>query len=230
MTKKELEAYAALVLIKTAQICEPFSADWLKDKPDLQIGSFGIEVTEVIDKKDGEQRQIDSEILNCETYENANTYINNLKYPRKYRSETKELPGSERFILTNGGGYNDKKPLTLIVNAIQDKSRKFLKYHDHKTFSRRGLYISDQELRPCLQLLDIESILKATKDSVFDVVFVHQPHRLIVVEKDDELTKEYPFDKINRDDAICEAKRVCGSPDYEICCERAKEYRESNYY
>lgn len=230
MTKKELEAYAALVLIKTAQICEPFSADWLKDKPDLQIGSFGIEVTEVIDKKDGEQRQIDSEILNCETYENANTYINNLKYPRKYRSETKELPGSERFILTNGGGYNDKKPLTLIVNAIQNKSRKFLKYHDHKTFSRRGLYISDQELRPCLQLLDIESILKATKDSVFDVVFVHQPHRLIVVEKDDELTKEYPFDKINRDDAICEAKRVCGSPDYEICCERAKEYRESNYY
>lgn len=230
MTKKELEAYAALVLIKTAQICEPFSADWLKDKPDLQIGSFGIEVTEVIDKKDGEQRQIDSEILNCETYENANTYINNLKYPRKYRSETKELPGSERFILTNGGGYNDKKPLTLIVNAIQNKSRKFLKYHDHKTFSRRGLYISDQELRPCLQLLDIESILKATKDSVFDVVFVHQPHRLIVVEKDDELTKEYPFDKINRDDAICEAKRVCGSPDYEICCERAKECRESNYY
>ena len=228
MTKKELEAYAALVLVKTAQICEQFSADWLKDKPDLQIGNFGIEVTEAIDKKDGEQRQIDSEILNSETYENADTYINNLKYPKKYRSEIKQLLGSERFSLMSGGGYNDKKPLTLIVNAIQDKSRKFLKYPDYKMFSRRGLYISDQELRPCLQLLDIESILKATKDSVFDVVFVHQPHRLIVVEKDE--IKEYPFDKINRNDAICEAKRVCDSPDYEICCERAKAYRESNDY
>jgi len=40
-----------LVLIKTAQICEPFSTEWLKDKPDLQIGNFGIEVTEAIDKK-----------------------------------------------------------------------------------------------------------------------------------------------------------------------------------
>jgi len=230
MRKKELEAYAALVLIKTAQICEPFSADWLKDKPDLQIGNFGIEVTEAIDKKDGEQRQIDSKILNCETYENANKYINSLKYPRKYRSEIKQLPDSERFSLMSGGGYNDKKPLTLIVNSVHDKSRKFLKYPDHKMFSRRGLYIFDQELRPCLQILDIESILIATKDSVFDVVFIHQQHRLIVVEKDNELTKEYPFDKISRNDVICEAKRVCGSPDYEICCERAKVYRESNDY
>lgn len=97
-------------------------------------------------------------------------------------------------------------------------------------FSRRGLYISDQELRPCLQLLDIESILKATKDSIFGLVFVHQPNRLIVVEKDDGLAKEYPFDKIIRNDAICEAKRVSGSPDYEICCKRAKAYRESNNY
>lgn len=115
MTKKELEAYAALVLIKTAQICEPFSADWLKDKPDLQIGSFGIEVTEVIDKKDGEQRQIDSEILNCETYENANTYINNLKYPRKYRSETKELPGSERDLFLRTVAVITIKSLSLLL-------------------------------------------------------------------------------------------------------------------
>jgi hypothetical protein len=66
MTKKELEAYAALILIKTTQICEPLSTDWLKDRPDLQIGNFGIEVTEAIDEKGGEQRQLDSRILKCE--------------------------------------------------------------------------------------------------------------------------------------------------------------------
>ncbi|HKL10940.1 MAG TPA: hypothetical protein VJ990_05825 [Clostridia bacterium] len=230
MTKKELEVYAALVLVKTSQISEPFSTDWLKDRPDIQIGKFGIEVTEAIGKREGEQRQLDSNILRCETYENANKYISNLKYPKKYHSETKQLPGSERFSLMSGGGYNDKEFNDLIVNRIHDKSSKFLKYPDCKKFSRRGLYISDQELRPCMQLLDIESIRKATKDSVFDVVFVHQLRRLIVVEKDDELTKEYPFDKINRDEAICEAKRVCGSPDYVICCERAKAYRESKDY
>ena len=43
MTKKELEVYAALVLVKTSQISEPFSTDWLKDRPDIQIGKLGIE-------------------------------------------------------------------------------------------------------------------------------------------------------------------------------------------
>ncbi|MDR1754578.1 MAG: hypothetical protein LBR74_06700 [Eubacterium sp.] len=38
---KEREAYAALILILTGQISEPFSLDWLKDRPDLQIGDNG---------------------------------------------------------------------------------------------------------------------------------------------------------------------------------------------
>lgn len=227
MRKKELEAYAAFVLIKTDQICEPFSIDWLKDKPDLQIGKFGIEVTEAIDKKDGEQRHIDSKILECKSYEDANKYINCLKYPNKNRSETKQLPYSERFYITRGGGYNDKNANDLIITAIQDKTRKFLKYSEHEKFSRRGLYIFDQELRPCMQLIDINAILNATKDSIFDVVFIHQPNKLYVFEKNDETIREHPFDIINRNDAICEAKRVCNSPDYEIYCERAKAYKES---
>lgn len=230
MTNKELEVYAALVLVKTTQICESFSADWLKDRPDLQISNFGIEVTRAIDTKDAEQLQLDSTVLSCETYKNANEYISNLNCPEEYRSEIKRLPGSDRISLMSGGGYNDKKPLILIVKAIKDKSRKFLKYPDHKMFSRRGLYIFDQELRPCLQLFDIESIVKATNESVFDVVFIQQPYRLIVVEKGTMPIQEHPFDNTYRNEAICEAKRVCGSPDYEICCERAKVYRESIAY
>lgn len=226
MEKNELEAYAAFVLIKTSQICEPFSSDWLKDKPDLQIGKFGIEVTAAIDNKDGEQCHIDSKIWECKTYEDANKYINSLKYPNKNRSETKQLPYSERFYITRGGGYNDKKANDLIINAIQNKTRKFLKYPEHENFSRRGLYIFDQELRPCMQLIDFNAILNATKESIFDVVFIQQPNKLYVFKKNDETISEHPIDMINRNDAICEAKRVCNSPDYEILCERAKAYKE----
>jgi len=230
MTKKELEAYAALILIKTKQICEPFSTDWLRDRPDLQIGNFGVEVTEAIDKKDGEQRQLDSKILQCETYENANKYINNLKNPEKYSNEIMRLLSSDSFSVGSGGGYKDKKAIDLIVNAIQDKSSKFLKYPDYKIFLRKGLYIFDRELRPGMQLLDIELIRKMLIDSVFDVLFVHQCNRLIVVEKDDKITKEYTLDTIYKNEVICEAKRVCDSPDYKVCCERAKSYRESKDY
>lgn len=230
MTNKELEAYAALVLVETAQICEPFSADWLKDRPDLQIGNFGIEVTSAIGTKDAEQRQLDSTVLDCETYKDAIEYISNLNQPKEYRSEPMQLSDSDRFSLMSGGGYDDKKPLALIVNAIEVKSEKFLKYPNHKMFSRRGLYIFDQELRPCMQLLDIEAIVKSINASVFDVVFIHHLRRLIVVEKGDIPIQEYPFDKIKINDTICKAKRVCDSPDYEICCERAKVYRESIIY
>lgn len=144
MNQKYMLLQFALVLIKTSKISEPFSTDWLKDRLNIQIGKFGIEVTEAIGKREGEQRQLDSNILRCETYENANKYISNLKYTKKYHSETKQLQGSERFSLTSSGVYNDKVFNDLIVNRIYDKSSKFLKYPDCKQFSRRGLYISDQ--------------------------------------------------------------------------------------
>lgn len=230
MTKKELEAYAALILINTTQICRPLSTDWLRDKPDLQIGNFGIEVTEAIDKKEGEQRHWDLKVLECETYDNANKFINNLRDPNKFNSEIMQLPNSDRFSLVDGGGYDDKRSVTYIINAIKYKSNKFIKYPDFKKFSRRGLYIIDHELRPCSNYLDIELVRKAVKDSVFDVVFVHQWQRLVVIEKDFEETKEFPLDIIDRNEAICEAKGICGSPDYNLCFDRAAVYKKLKNY
>ena len=48
-TKKYKEAWAALAMIKWISFINPFSTDWLKDGPDLQIDSIGIEVTEAIE-------------------------------------------------------------------------------------------------------------------------------------------------------------------------------------
>lgn len=227
MEKKEREAYAAFVLVKTAQICKPFSIDWLKDRPDLQVGNFGIEVTRAIDTQDAEQSKLDSEVLACQTYEAAHEKISKLKKPEKYRSEPRQLPGSNRFSLLSGGGYDDAKPLKLIVHAIERKNRKFIKYPDYERFSQRGLYIFDDEIRPSGHPLSVESILKPMKDSVFDVVFIHQNNKLIVVDKSNEMLHEYAFGKLDRINAMCEAKRAVDSPDYEIFIERAKEYRES---
>ncbi len=230
MTNRESEAYAALVLVKTAQIREPFSVDWLKDRPDLQVGKFGIEVTRAIDSQEAEQCQIDSEVLACPTYEFANEYIRKLKYPEKYRSEPKQLPGSDRFSLISGGGYDDDKPLDLIVKAIAKKSKIFPQYPEYKSFLRRGLYISDEDLYPNTAPLSAELILKSINDSVFDVVFIHQRNNLIVVEKSDGIIQKYPFSILDRNDTICEAKRVVDSPNYEEFCERAKAYRKSIGY
>jgi len=196
----------------------------MKDRPDLQVNNFGIEVTRAIDKKDAEQCKLDSKVLSCETYKGANEYINNLKHPEKYRSKPIQIPSSDKFSLKRGGGYDDKKPITLIVNAVNDKSKKFCTYPNHMGFLRRGLYVFDDELRPCLQYFDVNLIVKATNDSVFDVVFVHQLHKLIVVERGKISIQE--LDKIDIINIKCEVKRISGSPDYSVYCERAKLYAE----
>lgn len=200
-------------MLETTQICGPISIDWLKDKPDLQIGTFGIEVTEAINNKEGERRHWDLKILKCETYDSARKFVNSLRDPSKYNREIVRLPNSERFSLMEGGGYDDTKSVTCIINAIKHKSSKFLNYPDFKKFLRRGLYIIDHELRPYSNCLDLDLVREAVKDSVFDVVFVHQLHRLIVIEKNVEETKELPLYNINRKKVICEAKRVCSTLD-----------------
>ena len=163
MESKELEAYAALILVKTAQIGEQFSTDWLKDRPDLQIGSFGIEVTRAIDEGDAEQENLDSEVLNQPKIQNAYAYVNGLKRPEEYRSNISQLPYSDRFTLKSGGGYNLNRPVKLIVDAIERKSKKFYSYPEAESFSRRGLYVFDQELRPGLRHFDTEPIKNAVK-------------------------------------------------------------------
>lgn len=157
------------------------------------MGNFGIEVTRAIDPQEAEQCRIDSEALACPTYEIAHEYIRKLKYPEKYRSEPKQLASSDRFSLISGGGYDDDKPLDLIVKAITRKSKKSLNYTDYKGFLRRGLYISDEELHPSTAPLSAELILKPINESVFDVVFIHQRNNLIVVKKNDGIIQEYPF-------------------------------------
>ena len=76
------------------------------------------------------------------------------------------------------------------------------------------MYIFDEDLHPNTVPLSGELILKSINDSVFDVVFIHQRNNLIVVEKSGIIQK-YPFSILDRNDTICEAKRVVDSPNYE---------------
>jgi len=228
MTNKELEIYAALVLVQASQISEPFSFNWVKDRPGLQINRFGIEVTRAIDKKEAEQCKLDLKVPDCQTLKNANEYIENLKRPNEYRGKPTQLPNSERFSLMRSGGYDDMTPITpitLVVNSIHHKSRKFCSYPSHTMFSRRGLYVFDDELRPYLQNFDTMPILGAINESVFDVVFIHQFHKLVIVEKGKISPQEVLFNKIDTINTKCEVKRISGSPDYENYCERAEKYR-----
>jgi len=230
MTKKEQEIYAALVLIKTGQVSEPFSIDWAKDKPDLQIKDFGIEVVRAIDKKEAEQDKLDSKILKCENYDSAKEYINNLKYPESYRSTPRQLPNSNRFSLVSGGGYDGEKHIELIKSTICRKSMKYLEYPNHQMYTRRGLYVFDDELRPCIQYLPFDSIIEAIISSVFDVMFIHQINKMIIFEKNATCPHEIQLEGNIMLDIKCEVKRICKSPDYEVFCERVKSYNKSRHF
>lgn len=45
------EIFAALVLVESTELPALFSAEWLRDRPDLQVGNIGIEVTESIQER-----------------------------------------------------------------------------------------------------------------------------------------------------------------------------------
>ncbi|MGI6665302.1 MAG: hypothetical protein ACOX3W_07825 [Christensenellaceae bacterium] len=53
-SKKYVEVWPAFALIKAGIITEPFSKEWLSDRPDLQIDNFGIEVVNAVEPLVGE--------------------------------------------------------------------------------------------------------------------------------------------------------------------------------
>ena len=89
-TKKYKEAWAALAMIKMDIIHKPFSTDWLKDGPDLQIDSIGIEVTEAIEPLEGEQRHFQNELIKCLTFQGAQNLNNSYQF-RNSKTSAKRL-------------------------------------------------------------------------------------------------------------------------------------------
>jgi hypothetical protein len=213
--KKCREVYAGLALITIGQIQEPFSMDWLQDRPDLQIGNFGIEVTEAISERQGEKRDIEEKMFSCKTIESLNKYKGTLTKPNKYQFDVLTVPDTSCITIGTGGGYNEEHSIKVITDSIEKKSDKFRKYPDYERFSRRGLYISAEYLLSPSHQLDKTTLQEATYNSLFDVVFIHCPKKIIEIRRDNEQILEYPFTDCDRDSVKCKALEALGFPEYD---------------
>jgi len=90
------EAFAALALVKTALIQEPFSIEWLQDRPDsqhhpdLRIGDFGIEVTAALLPSEGGLEYILNKLCSIKSFEDARDWF------------CKEKRGGKKFFVVPG--------------------------------------------------------------------------------------------------------------------------------
>lgn len=227
MTHHEMEKYrnacAALSLIKFNCIQEAFSTDCLQDRPDLQIGQFGIEVTEALLEKQGEKRNVERKMSACENIEKLNEYINNQKYPNKHNFDIVQFPGTKRFSVGTGGGYAKEYLLKIITNCIEKKSAMYYKYPNHERFTKRGLYISAGSILLPSHRVDKDLLQSSINSSAFDVVFIHQTEKMTEIKKSNVQTYEYDF--TNKDENIikCKALRALGYPEYEVYRTRFEE-------
>jgi|GEM_PF-4672881 len=143
-SKEYIEAWSAFALIKAGVIAEPFSKEWLSDRPDLQIGDFGIEVVNAVAPLAGEQRSFQQQLTNCKTFDEANK-LSMTDYFKKSQVKVKPLGETDlHFIYTSSFGEDvasESDATKIIVEKIKEKDNKFSKYPDSQRYTKKGLFI-----------------------------------------------------------------------------------------
>jgi hypothetical protein len=195
-----IEAYAAFALIEAGVVNIPFSKDWLKDRPDLQIGNFGIEVVEAITTSEGKQRNFLNQCLECDDYEEAKTLNNSF-----HNSElTVEKLGDTNYpVLTSGVKIGFITTFQdIIVARINEKSKKFQNFPNFNKFTRKGVFVCAND--PMMLLYNnFAKIQQEISKCIFDIVFILFPFikthgfsrdNLIVIEKSEDKIQTYRLD------------------------------------
>ena|GEM_PF-1862493 len=112
------EIYALLVLFKSGYIECPFCIDWIKDKPDIQVGNIGIEVT----------TDAPSEYRKLTSIWNKLSGLD----PKSKKEELTKLDkhGLQKDNIFPNEGYASLPTLniTCLMAKIKDKERKFSSY------------------------------------------------------------------------------------------------------
>ena len=208
-TKKYKEAWAAFAMIKTGIINEPFSIEWLQDRPDLQIKQIGIEVTDAIESLEGEQRHFQNELTRCSTFKEACT-LNNSNQSRNSKLKVKPLGKTDlpfiyrsSLVAENPSAINSTN---LIIKKIKEKNDKYTKYPNSKYFRRKGLFIQKTDdvfletpmiTGEVLYTLDTNKINVTIQESIFDFVVLYLPKKLKLFSKNNiQVTN---FDLTNED-------------------------------
>ena len=226
-SKEYVEAWAAFALIKVGVITAPFSKDWLSDRPDLQIGDMGVEVVNAVDPFEGEQRNFQQQLADCTTYTKADE-LSQTNYFKKSQVKVKPLGDTELpFVYTSS--FNEDKTskrdaTEIIIEKIKEKNCKFSKYPECQRFTKKGLFIHKTDdifletpttLGVVLSSLDIAPIKDATEQSVFDMVFIYLPTKIIIISKNEEKPTDFIFGKRDVEDICLDTLQGIESHEYE---------------
>ncbi len=122
------EIYAAMILCAVDFLKEPFSVDWIVDKPDIQIEFSGIEVTRDMPEVIG-----------------AQTALWNATYGLSKEDKEKLIDKRDKKGKFSGSFSADKMSMSfpiydeeILLQAIEGKN---LKYKNYKKFDKNALFI-----------------------------------------------------------------------------------------
>jgi hypothetical protein len=153
--KTYYEIYAALVLSKISFLPNEFNIDWIQDKPDIQVGNIGVEVTSDAPKKYRSKLSIVNNLFNHGYSSDEKTDI--LKTLDKKGILTKDFSDDKNIVQLPV--YKDA---VILVNAIENKEVKYQEYS--KQFPNCALFIFSYVF-----MLDIDEykITEALKDKKY---------------------------------------------------------------
>lgn len=185
--KKYYETWACLLLTKLGLLPSPFSFNWMKDRPDIQVNNYeyGIEITEAISEYEGEQNSIRNDMLECGDFTNASLYSH-----KKNKTKAVKIGDTNSFgLIDKFGIYNEDDIYNNIIKQINDKNIKYRKYSNYANYNKKGLFIKAVDnmigslLYPIFNDVDIKEEINK---SIFDIVYLYLNNTLYVYEKGEE--------------------------------------------
>ena len=126
------EIYAWLILKDIGFFTMEFSADFIVDQPDLQVGNIGVEVTRAVSRSNQPKISKMNEIGHLPPDEKRRVL------------ERRDKKGFHKNYLVEEGVYpldviSKNEQCEHIIKAIEDKNKKFLSY---KKFETMGLFVN----------------------------------------------------------------------------------------
>lgn len=205
------EIFAALVLVESGEIATPFSTEWLKDKPDLQIGDIGIEVTESVRESSAAADRFANKLLSCYSYEDAMEMQNKNRKADEFRPfQILDTPDFGIDYQTSGWDENDV--MYLIAQCINNKQEKWQNY-THVHIRQLYVKVTDDLLGMPTHPLNTKIVFDWVHRSIFDKVYLYLQRTLYVLKKGYLEPKIFKFDQETELKIAIESCRLADCPE-----------------
>ncbi|MDR0949667.1 MAG: hypothetical protein LBM69_09155 [Lachnospiraceae bacterium] len=133
------EIYAALVLSKIGFLPIDFNIEWIQDKPDIQVGSIGVEVTSDAPKEHRSDLSIVNEIFGHDfSPEEKAEHLKKLDKRRMISDRFSEDMNSIEFKI-----YENSDILSEAIKGKDEKLYSYKKFYNNALFIFSSVYMLD---------------------------------------------------------------------------------------